>query len=133
MTVSDSLCQLEVATDAVLRVADKPLVADPSVYATTTPGLANPKPKKYWEGIVDEAITAEPDKTLTEDPNAGGDAALNGFFQKLFSDADEDTKKAMMKSYQESGGTSLSTNWAEVGKQKVEVQPPQGSEWKKWG
>ena len=38
-----------------------------------------------------------------------------------------------MKSFQESGGTTLSTNWDEVGKGKVEVQPPQGSEWKRWG
>lgn len=37
-----------------------------------------------------------------------------GFFKKIFADADDDTKKAMMKSYQESGGTALSTNWADV-------------------
>jgi hypothetical protein len=33
----------------------------------------------------------------------------------------------MMKSYQESGGTTLSTNWDEVKKGKVEVKPPAGS------
>jgi len=38
----------------------------------------------------------------------------------------------MMKSYQESGGTTLSTNWDEVKKAPVEVKPPAGSEWKKW-
>jgi suppressor of G2 allele of SKP1 len=32
----------------------------------------------------------------------------------------------MMKSYVESNGTCLSTNWAEVGKNKVEVTPPDG-------
>ena len=63
----------------------------------------------------------------------GGDTALNGFFQKLFADADEDTRKAMMKSYSESGGTTLSTNWDEVKQSKVEVKPPEGSEWKQWG
>jgi len=63
----------------------------------------------------------------------GGDTALNGFFQKLFADADEDTRKAMMKSYSESGGTTLSTNWDEVKQGKVEVKPPEGAEWKQWG
>ena len=32
----------------------------------------------------------------------------------------------------ESGGTVLSTNWSEVGKEKVEVKPPDGMEFKKW-
>ena len=32
----------------------------------------------------------------------------------------------------ESGGTVLSTNWKEVGDQKVDVKPPDGMEYKKW-
>ena len=57
---------------------------------------------------------------------------MNDFFQKLYADADEDTRRAMMKSFSESGGTTLSTNWDEVRKATVEVKPPEGSEWKKW-
>jgi suppressor of G2 allele of SKP1 len=38
----------------------------------------------------------------------------------------------MMKSYQESGGTSLSTNWSEVGKGKMETKAPEGMEARKW-
>jgi suppressor of G2 allele of SKP1 len=49
---------------------------------------------------------------------------VNAFFKKLYKDADEDTRRAMMKSYIESNGTALSTNWAEVGKGKVETSPP---------
>lgn len=32
----------------------------------------------------------------------------------------------------ESGGTVLSTNWSDVGKRKVEVNPPDDMEWKKF-
>jgi suppressor of G2 allele of SKP1 len=32
----------------------------------------------------------------------------------------------------ESGGTVLSTNWGEVSKDKVEVKPPDGMEFKKY-
>ncbi|KAG8766706.1 hypothetical protein FRC12_006705 [Ceratobasidium sp. 428] len=87
--------------------------------------------RKNWDSIVSK-IPIE-DKTLKDDPNAGGDAALNSFFQQIYGNADEDTKRAMLKSYTESGGTALSTNWDEVGKGKVDVKPPSGSEYKKWG
>ena len=49
-------------------------------------------------------------------------------FQDFYKGADPDTQKAMMKSYQESNGTALSTNWAEVSKGKVETTPPDGME-----
>ncbi|KAI9791586.1 MAG: hypothetical protein M1816_003672 [Peltula sp. TS41687] len=57
----------------------------------------------------------------------------HGFFKKLYASADPDTRRAMMKSYQESNGTALSTNWAEVGKGKVDTSPPQGMEARRWG
>uniref|UniRef100_A0A1Y9H2Q2 SGS domain-containing protein n=1 Tax=Anopheles dirus TaxID=7168 RepID=A0A1Y9H2Q2_9DIPT len=57
---------------------------------------------------------------------------VNALFKKIYEDASEDTRKAMMKSYYESGGTVLSTNWAEVGAKQVEVKPPDGCEYKKW-
>ena len=40
--------------------------------------------------------------------------------------------RAMNKSYAESGGTVLSTNWDEIGKEKTPVKPPEGMEFKKW-
>ena len=116
---------------AVDAVDDQPSVIPLS--PTVQSPSARQKPRKNWEGIAEEAIIAEPEKSLNDDPNAGGDAAVNVFFEKLFANADDDTKKAMMKSFQESGGTTLSTNWADVGRRKIEVKPPQGSEWRKWG
>ncbi|MCJ1224644.1 hypothetical protein MMC12_001289 [Toensbergia leucococca] len=62
----------------------------------------------------------------------GGDP-VNGFFKQLYASSNPDTRRAMMKSYQESNGTALSTNWSEVGKGKVETSPPDGMVEKKWG
>ncbi|KAG8219793.1 SGS-domain-containing protein [Butyriboletus roseoflavus] len=87
---------------------------------------------KNWEGITTDILTSDKEKTMEQDPNVGGDSSVNAFFQKIFADADDDTRRAMMKSFQESGGTTLSTNWEDVKKTKVEVKPPAGSEWKKW-
>ena len=53
-------------------------------------------------------------------------------FRKIYSDSSEEVRKAMNKSFQESNGTVLSTNWDEVKAGKVECKPPQSSEWKKW-
>lgn len=53
------------------------------------------------------------------DSEYGGDAT-DGFFKKLFKNADPETQRAMQKSYIESNGTALSTNWAEVGSKRVE-------------
>ncbi|KIM85170.1 hypothetical protein PILCRDRAFT_817158 [Piloderma croceum F 1598] len=109
--------------------APDPLASFPSIPSISTAARTK---HKNWEGITTDMLSGEKEKTTDQDPNVGGDAALNGFFQKIFGDADEDTKRAMMKSYQESGGTTLSTNWDEVKKAPVEVKPPTGSEWKKW-
>ena len=61
-----------------------------------------------------------------------GEAALNEMFKKIYGDANDEVKRAMNKSFQESGGTVLSTNWNEIGKEKTEVKPPDGMEWKKY-
>lgn len=66
------------------------------------------------------------------DDDLDGSDPVQGFFQKIYKDADPDTRRAMIKSYQESNGTSLSTNWSEVGKGPVETSPPEGMVAKKW-
>ncbi|XP_065077254.1 protein SGT1 homolog [Ochlerotatus camptorhynchus] len=78
-----------------------------------------------------EKITKEIEKQEAED-KPQGEEAVQDLFRKIYADANEDTKKAMMKSFYESGGTVLSTNWAEVGAKPVDVKPPDGCEFKKW-
>lgn len=64
-----------------------------------------------------KAAALEDDAPMdSKDPNAGGDKALNKLFQTLYADATDEQKKAMIKSYQESNGTALSTDWNEVKK-----------------
>lgn len=38
----------------------------------------------------------------------------------------------MNKSFSESNGTVLSTNWEEVAAQKTDTRPPDGTEFKQW-
>jgi suppressor of G2 allele of SKP1 len=100
---------------------------------------------KNWDKVVSDMTTKPKKKGGDDDADGeggrvddmddldyGGDEA-NFFFKKLYAGADEDTKRAMMKSYVESNGTVLSTNWSEVGKGKVETSPPDGMEAKTWG
>lgn len=90
------------------------------------PTYPSSKAKKDWDKLEAEVKKQEKDEKLD------GDAALNKFFRQIYGDADEDTRRAMMKSFVESNGTVLSTNWKEVGSKKVEGSPPDGMELKKW-
>ncbi len=97
---------------------------------TTTGGAGAPKypssTGKDWN-----RIGAEIEKTLEED-KLEGEQALNSMFQKIYAEGSDDLKRAMNKSFSESGGTVLSTNWDEIKKDKVDVKPPDGMEFKKW-
>ncbi|ORX37450.1 SGS domain-domain-containing protein [Kockovaella imperatae] len=90
--------------------------------ATTSAPVPNVKARKNWDKVVEE------DDEGAKDPNEGGDAALKEFFAKIYGDADDDTKRAMIKSYTESGGTALSTNWNQIGKETTPIRPPEGME-----
>ncbi|XP_069614295.1 protein SGT1 homolog isoform X4 [Ranitomeya imitator] len=81
---------------------------------------------KNWDKLVGEIKEEEKNENLE------GDAALNHLFQQIYSDGSDEVKRAMNKSFMESGGTVLSTNWSEVGKRKVDVNPPDDMEYKKF-
>ncbi|XP_046764119.1 protein SGT1 homolog isoform X1 [Gallus gallus] len=81
---------------------------------------------RNWDKLVVEIKEEEKNEKLE------GDAALNKLFQQIYSDGTDEVKRAMNKSFMESGGTVLSTNWSDVGKRKVEVNPPDDMEWKKY-
>ncbi|MDP2437824.1 MAG: hypothetical protein Q8P67_18945 [archaeon] len=78
--------------------------------------------KKDWTKIASEV----------EEEKPSGDAALNKVFQDIYANGSDEQRRAMIKSFQESGGTVLSTNWQDVGARKVEVTPPKGLEVRSW-
>jgi hypothetical protein len=78
------------------------------------------KDKENEDGDGPHPGSEEEDDGLDYDDDEFGGDPVDGFFKKLYKSADDDTKRAMMKSFQESNGTALSTNWSEVGQGRVE-------------
>ncbi len=98
--------------------------ASASTAATAAPAAALAYPTssktgpKDWDKVGSEA---------NED-----DKDANDFFKQLYSSGTPEQQRAMMKSYVESNGTALSTNWDDVKNGPVATVPPKGVEAKKW-
>ncbi|KAI9106313.1 SGS domain-containing protein [Phlyctochytrium arcticum] len=94
-----------------------------TVASTDKPAYPTSARKRHdWDAMAKEVDAEKPE----------GEQALNALFQQIYRDASEETRRAMMKSYTESNGTCLSTNWAEVGSKPVETTPPEGMIAKKY-
>jgi len=94
--------------------------------ASATEGVKAPYASGRDWNKVEKLLAAEAEEKKE------GEQALNEMFQKIYSDANDDVRKAMNKSFSESGGTVLSTNWNDIGAAKTDVKPPDGMEFKKW-
>ncbi|XP_031414761.1 protein SGT1 homolog isoform X2 [Clupea harengus] len=92
----------------------------PNQYPSSGPYTRN------WDKLVGDIKEEEKNEKLE------GDAALNKLFQQIYTDGSDEVKRAMNKSFMESGGTVLSTNWTDVGKRNVDMSPPEDVEFKKF-
>ncbi|KAH7550215.1 hypothetical protein ACOSP7_024571 [Xanthoceras sorbifolium] len=97
----------------------------PSV-SSQRPSYPSSKQTRDWDKLAAQVKMEEKEEKLD------GDAGVNKLFRDIYLNADEDTRRAMMKSFVESNGTVLSTDWKDVGSKKVEGSPPEGMEMKKW-
>ena len=64
--------------------------------------------RKDWSKIEKELLADE--KEEEEKSNQ----SVDDFFKKIYANATDEQKRAMIKSFQTSNGTVLSTNWDEV-------------------
>jgi suppressor of G2 allele of SKP1 len=94
------------------------------------------KPPRNWDKLVAEEIARQ------GEDKPEGEAALNELFKKIYGEGgrccteltagSDEVRRAMNKSFSESGGTVLSTNWSEIGAKPTELKAPDGMEWKKY-
>ena len=95
---------------------------------------------KNWDKLADDLTKKKPKTEKPEGDNEGedddegidDDNNENDFLKTIFKSSSSDAQRAMMKSFSESNGTVLSTDWNEVSKKKVETSPPDGMVAKKW-
>lgn len=117
----------EIASDTIMADAPAPPTA-----STTTTAAAAARPPAARPAYPTSSKNGPKDWDHIGEDEEADDKDVDTFFKKIFKDADPDTRRAMQKSFLESNGTALSTDWSEVSKGEVRMVPPDGVEAKKW-
>lgn len=106
------------ATESPAQATPAPTTSTAKASGPSYPTSSKSGPKN-WDNIGDES-------------DHEGEDGVNTFFKQIYKDATPEQQRAMMKSFTESNGTSLSTDWNDVKDRKVQTVPPEGVEAKKW-
>ena len=105
----------------------KPIVVRPTIVKPTVVQRAVDKPSNFyaknWDKIVNDFEE--------EEKNTEGQS-IDDLLKDIYNKGNDETRRAISKSFQESNGTVLSTSWNEVSQSTVEVKPPDGCEFKSW-
>ncbi|KAJ8109454.1 hypothetical protein OPT61_g7446 [Boeremia exigua] len=115
--------QVDVSEGPTSTIPHHVLSAKPAQDSAPAYPTSSKKGVKNWDKVAAEDLD---DKDEVE-----GDETSH-FFKKLYGGATPEQQRAMMKSYQESGGTVLSTDWSNVGSKTIVPEPPEGMEAKKY-
>ncbi|KAI1305293.1 Glucose-insensitive transcription protein 7 [Halotydeus destructor] len=92
--------------------------------SSSSSGNVKKKEPKNWDKIVQDFEE--------EEKKVSGESSVDELFRQIYSQGDENVRKAMNKSFVESCGTVLSTNWKDVKEKEIDVKPPDGVEHKKY-
>ncbi|KAJ4288269.1 Cochaperone protein [Collariella sp. IMI 366227] len=114
-TTTTSTPQTELKSAEALAPATNTTPSQPPAAATSAPSYptSSRTGPKNWEQLG----TGEEDDDKED---------VNFFFKQLYKGATPEQQRAMMKSFIESNGTALSTDWEDVKGRKVETVPPEG-------
>jgi len=125
MKVEATFTKKTVYTWPTLEGSGAALAAPETAYPATQKNLPYPNSKgKDWNKVALD----EPKEEGEDKPS--GDQALTALFRQIYGNASDEQRRAMVKSYTESNGTVLSTNWQDVGNKHVKGEAPKGMEMK---